>query len=435
MSTTDTTSSTRVADRGGAAGTQPSGDSPTTDPGRVGRRAPWTLVAAREVQVRLTDRTFLLSTVFTVVLILGAMVVPALFAGGGGADYRVATTGPEATSVVERVDPAGMGAMSFDGEEPTVTAEEVADRSAAEEAVLEGDVDMALVGGTGEWEVLADGSPPATLLGAVSDVVRTDALAANAEAAGTSVTELTAGTEVRLTDLAAAAEADDDGMPEQVSFLLGFGFAFLFYMAAIMFGMQIASSVVEEKQSRIVEILAAAIPVRQLLMGKVAGNTLLAFGQMALLVATALVGLTFTDFDVALPGLAEAVGWYLPFFLLGFVALACIWAAAGALASRTEDLQSTTMPLTMVLVVAFIAALNLQGVWREVASFVPLLSTLLMPLRILEGDVAWWEPVVALVLVALFCLVTILVGTRLYQRALLHTSGSLSWRKGMRLSE
>src|SRR5690606_15379477 len=100
---------------------------------------------------------------------------------------------------------------SFDGEEPTVTAEEVADRASAEEAVLEGDVDMALVGGPGEWEVLADGSPPATLLGAVSDVVRTDALAANAEAAGTSVTELTAGTEVRLTDLAAAAEADDDG--------------------------------------------------------------------------------------------------------------------------------------------------------------------------------------------------------------------------------
>ena len=433
MSTTQTTSSTRVEDRGGAAGTQPSGDSPTTDRGRVGRRAPWTLVAAREVQVRLTDRTFLLSTVFTVVLILGAMVVPALIGGGGGVDYRVATTGPDATSVVERVDPAAMGALSFDGEEPTVTVEEVADRAAAEESVLEGDADLALVGGPGEWEVLADGSPPTTLLGAVSDVVRTDALAANAEAAGTSVTELTAGTEVRLTDLAEVTE--DEGMPEQVTFLLGFGFAFLFYMAAIMFGMQIASSVVEEKQSRIVEILAAAIPVRQLLMGKVAGNTLLAFGQMALLVATALVGLTFTDLDVALPGLAEAVGWYLPFFLLGFVALACIWAAAGALASRTEDLQSTTMPLTMVLVVAFIAALNLQGVWREVASFVPLLSTLLMPLRILEGDVSWWEPVLALVLVALFCLVTILVGTRLYQRALLHTSGSLSWRKGMRLSE
>ncbi|MGC5585246.1 ABC transporter permease [Ornithinimicrobium sp. W1665] len=433
MSTTQTTSSTLGTDPAGTpAGAGAAGRSPAADAGRATRRAPWTLVAAREVQVRLTDRTFLLSTVFTVVLILGAMVVPALFAGGG-TDYRVATSGPGATSVVERVDPAAMGALSFDGEEPTVAAEEVADRAAAEEAVLAGDVDMALVGAPGEWEVLVDGGPPSSLMSAVSDVVRTDALAANAEAAGTSVTELTAGTEVRLTDLAEAT--DDEGMSEQVSFLLGFGFAFLFYMAAIMFGMQIASSVVEEKQSRIVEILAAAIPVRQLLMGKVAGNTLLAFGQMALLVATALVGLTFTDLDVALPGLAEAIGWYLPFFLLGFVALACIWAAAGALASRTEDLQSTTMPLTMVLVVAFIAALNLQGVWREVASFVPLLSTLLMPLRILEGDAAWWEPVLALVLVALFCLVTILVGTRLYQRALLHTSGSLSWRKALRLSE
>ena len=430
MSTTQTTTGTTGA--GPLSGADETGAAPSAGNGRApARRAPWSLVAAREVQVRLTDRTFLLSTVFTVVLILGAMIVPT-FLAGGGTEYTVAVTGPQARAVVEQVDPATLAGLSFDGEETTVVAEEVADRSAAEEAVLAGDVDVALVGGPGEWAVLSDGGPPGVLLGAVSDVVRTEALAVNAEAAGTTLAELTAGTQVRTVDLAVA---DDDAMPEQMVFLLGFGFAFLFYMAAIMFGMQIASSVVEEKQSRIVEILAAAIPVRQLLLGKVVGNTLLAFGQMALIVATSLVGLSFTDLDVALPGLAEAVGWYLPFFLLGFVALACIWAAAGALASRTEDLQSTTMPLTMVLVVAFIAALNLEGVWREVASFVPLLSTLLMPLRILEGEVSWWQPVVALVLVALFCLVTILVGSRLYQRALLHTSGSLSWRRALRLSE
>lgn len=224
-------------------------------------------------------------------------------------------------------------------------------------------------------------------------------------------------------------------MPEGMLFFVGFAFALVFYMAAVIFGMQIASSVVEEKQSRIVEILAAAIPVRHLLLGKVLGNTLLAVGQMALLVATALVGLTFTDLDIALPGLAEAMGWYLPFFLLGFLALACVWAAAGALASRTEDLQSTTMPLTMVLVLALLGSVNLEGVWRDVASFVPILSTLLMPIRILEGDVSWWQPALALALVGVFCTLTILLGSRLYQRALLHTSGSLTWRRALRLSE
>ncbi|GGK56699.1 ABC transporter permease [Ornithinimicrobium pekingense] len=394
-------------------------------------RAPWTLVMAREIRVRLTDKTFVLGTVLTVVLLLGAMVVPALL-GGGGTEYRVAVTDATGAALVERAAPAVSGAPSMSGqEEVTVLTEPVADRSAAEDAVVEGDADVALVGADGAWEVLSDGEPPLRLTSALADTVRAEALAANAEQAGTSMAELTAGTVLTTVDVG----SQDGAMAEGMLFVVGLGFAMVFYIAALMFGMQIASSVVEEKQSRIVEILAAAIPVRHLLLGKVLGNTLMAVGQMALIVAAALVGLTFTDLDVALPGMAEALGWYLPFFLLGFLALACVWAAAGALASRTEDLQSTTMPLTMVLVVAIFGAINLDGVWREVASFVPVLSTLLMPMRILEGDVSWWEPALALALVAGFCALTILLGSRLYRRALLHTSGSLTWRRALRMGE
>ena len=394
-------------------------------------RAPWALVMAREVQVRLTDKTFILSTVLTVVLLLGAMVVPALI-GGGGDEQTVAVTGDAAAALVDQAAPAVTGQPSMTGEtDVAVETLRVADRAAAEQAVLDGDAVAALVGEPGSWELLSDGGAPAGLQVALSETVQAQALAANAEAAGTTVEELTAGSTLTPVDLSAT----EGGMSEGILWIVGFGFAMVFYMAAILFGMQIASSVVEEKQSRIVEILAAAIPVRHLLLGKVLGNTLLAFGQMALIVATALVGMTFTDLDVALPGLAGALGWYLPFFVLGFLALACVWAAAGALASRTEDLQSTTMPVTMLLVVAFLGAINLEGVWREVASYVPILSTLLMPMRILEGDVSWWQPTLALVLVAAFSGLTILVGSRLYRRALLHTSGSLSWRKALRLSE
>lgn len=394
-------------------------------------RSPWALVMAREIRVRLTDRTFLISTVLTVFLLLGAMVVPAMLSGGG-TEYAVAVTDDAAAEVVEQAGEGITGLPGLSGdEETTVKVERVADRAAAEEAVRAYDVDAALLGEPGAWQVLSDGGPPLTLQAALAETIRAQAMTDNAAAAGTTVEALTAGTVVEYVDLA----EDEGGMPAQMLFLVGFGFAMVFYMAAVLFGMQIASSVVEEKQSRIVEILAAAIPVRHLLLGKVLGNTLMAFGQMALIVAAALVGLTFTDLDVALPGLGEALGWYLPFFVLGFLALACVWAAAGALASRTEDLQSTTMPLTMVLVAAFILALNLDGFWREIASYVPIFSTLLMPMRILEGDVSWWEPVLALGIVAVFCALTILLGSRLYQRALLHTSGSLSWRRAFRLSE
>ena len=105
-----------------------------------------------------------------------------------------------------------------------------------------------------------------------------------------------------------------------------------------------------------------------------------------------------------------------------------IWAAAGALASRTEDVQSTSMPLTMFLVVIFIVSLQASGGVREILSFVPVASTFVMPMRIVEGDTALWEPLLALALVAIFCAISIWLGAKLYERALLHTQGTLTWR-------
>jgi ABC-2 type transport system permease protein len=402
------------------------------DPAVTLPRAPWTLVLVREVQVRLRDRTFIVSTLLTLFLLLASMVAPAFFSGGD-TEYRVAVADDAAAAVVTAADGVVAQRPTMTGEgETRVLPERVGDRAAAEASVLDGDADVALVGGPGAWEVLSDGEPDTALLGALTDTVTSQALAANAQEAGTSVEALLEGTAVSTVDL---AEAPEQAVPEGMLFLLGFGFAMVFYFAALMFGMQIAASVVEEKQSRIVEILAAAIPVRDLLIGKVLGNTLLALGQMALIVVTLLVGLTFVDLDVSLPGLGLAIAWYLPFFLLGFLALACVWAAAGALASRTEDLQATTLPLTMVLVAFLLLGINLEGVWRTVASFVPIMSTILMPVRVLEGGVPWWEPALALVLVALFSYLTVHLGSRLYRRALLHTSGSLSWRRAMTLED
>ena len=161
-------------------------------------------------------------------------------------------------------------------------------------------------------------------------------------------------------------------------------------MASLMFGMTLANSVVEEKQSRIVEIIATAIPVRQLLAGKVLGNTVLAVGQMALYVGVGLVGLAFTDYRGAGPAVVRrSVGWFLVFFLAGFVALACLWAVAGALASRTEDLQSTTTPLHHGPDGRDVRrACSSRAPSQVVGSYVPPRLRDPMPHRLLERDAA-----------------------------------------------
>ncbi|UJH69819.1 ABC transporter permease [Ornithinimicrobium sp. INDO-MA30-4] len=251
-------------------------------------------------------------------------------------------------------------------------------------------------------------------------------LSTNAAEAGTTLDALSAGSEV-VTEDVSGADSDE----QLVVFIAGLAFAVLFYIASLMFGMSIATSVIEEKQSRIVEIITAAIPTSQLLAGKVLGNTVLAFAQMVLLVGVSLIGLTFSDYDTYLPMVTEPLLWYLPFFIVGFIALACIWAAAGAMGSRTEDLQTTTMPLTLTLVGLFLLALNLDGAAAAIASYFPVMSTFMMPLRILEGDVTWWQPLLALAITLGFSWLTIRLGARIYRRGLLQTQGKLGFKEAL----
>lgn len=397
-----------------AEGTQHEGQGMTTR-----KTQPWVLVMMREIQVRITDKNFLMSTGLTLLLIIGVFAVTALI-GGGSTSYTVAVTDDDGAAIVAQAEDA----LQAGNEEAAITALRVADEAAGESAVTDGDADALLTPGADGWNLGGDGEPASELSGVVADVVRGNAMAANAEAAGTTVEELTAGSTLTTSDLSGS-----DSESQIVLYLAGIFFAMLFYMASIMFGMAIANSVVEEKQSRIVEILSAMIPVRQLMTGKVLGNTVLALGQMVLITGIGLIGLTFTDYDQLLPQMSGAILWYVPFFLVGFLALACIWAAAGAMASRNEDLQSTTTPLTMVLVIIFVVGINLDGAAQVIGSFVPVASTILMPLRILEGGVSWWEPALALLLTLVFAALTVAAGARLYRRSLLQTSGRLSWRK------
>ncbi|MDO5627885.1 MAG: ABC transporter permease [Mobilicoccus sp.] len=400
----------------------------------------WTLVAQREISVKLRNKSFLVSTAFTLVLVLAVTLLPMLLGGmfgQGDTTYRVAVVDSQGRAVVQQADGAQQTVVSPLGNgdaDTTVEAVDVADRAAAEAAVLDGSADAALVHDGTDWQLLADGSAPMQLTATLGHVVQVSAMERNAQQAGTSVAELMAGTTLVPVDLSPQAQdGTDPVLGELMDLFVGLAFGMLFYMAAIMFGMQIAQSVVEEKQSRIVEILAAMIPTRALLVGKVIGNTLLALAQIVLIAAVALFGLSFTDIPLDLSGLTEAILWYVPFFVLGFLALACVWAAAGAMAARNEDLQSTTMPLTVILIAVFIVGINASGTVATVMSFIPVASTIVMPMRIVAGDYEVWEPVVALALVLLCCVVTIWFGSRLYERAILHTGGSLSWRKAATL--
>lgn len=389
--------------------------------------APWRIVTAREIAVKLRDRNFIISTLTTLAIFVIAFGVSFLLSGRESTT-TVAVATPGASAVV---DSARAASDTPDSPAPSVSLEtrELPDAAAVEEAVRSGDVDVGLVGEAGQWSLMSENGADPAVSGAIGAAVTAEALATNAAAAGTSVEELYAGTTVQERVL------DDSGPDEAVTFIAPLVYGMLFYLAAILFGYAISNSVVEEKQSRIVEILAAAIPLRQLLVGKVVGATVLAVAQMALFVVVGVVGISFTDYSDLLPQVAGASLWYLAFFVVGFVALACLFAVAGAISTRAEDVQTTASPLLMIIMVAAFGGMFVQDLARVIASYVPIMSVVAMPSRLAEGSAAWWEPILSLLVTALFAVVTIIVAERVYRRSLMQTGGKLSYRQALALKD
>lgn len=383
----------------------------------------WLLVTRREVLVKVRNKTFLIGTAVMVSLLAGFLGFTAWQAERTHDFTVVATAG--ASDMAQAI---AKNAPVVD-DKVSVEVEAVATDAAAKRAVSDDKADAWLRQVGDGWVLTSESSEDTSLTRVVESVVRVEVLSANAAAVGSTVAELEAGSSVTTSFLRGDAER------AEVANAVGFAFVFIFYLAALLFGMQLASSVIEEKQSRIVEIIAAAIPLRHLLAGKVLGNTVLALLQVGIYVAVGLIGMWFTPYKSYVSDISGPVAWFIVFFVAGFIALSCLWAVAGALASRAEDLQATSTPLTMLIVAIFFGAMFLDGRGEVIGSFVPPLSAVLMPKRILMGGVDWWEPLIALALLAAFALVTVWFGERLYRRALMQTGGKVSMREAWSAAE
>ncbi|MGO2051015.1 MAG: ABC transporter permease, partial [Microbacterium sp.] len=236
------------------------------------------LVAERELSTKLRSKAYLISTAVLLLLAL-AGVIWAGFASANTDSTPVAATSATASAISE-----------LDGYEVT----EVADRDEATDLVESGEVDAAVI----------DDESSATGLVVIAEETAPESL----------VMALSATPEVEL--------LNPDAASGPLRYILGIAFGLVFMMAATMFGTPIATSVVEEKQTRVIEILLSSIPARVLLAGKVIGNTILAISQILLLMAAGTIGLIVTGQTELLAGLGGPVIWFAVFFLFGFVLLA-----------------------------------------------------------------------------------------------------------------
>lgn len=394
---------------------------------RVGQA--WALVSVREILVKLRDRNFLIGTGVTLLILIGMLGFNAYLASRE-TRVSVAVTDQSAAAIVESVAQAYQARDSM----TSVNVATYPDDASARQAVGDDAAQAYLHRGPQGWTLTSADPVDSMLESSVAQAVRAQVMQQNLAAAGTSWQQVNQGADLN-TDLLAGSHDAEAAQATVVKVVTGVVFAILFYMAALMFGMGIAQSVVEEKQSRVVEILATAIPIRQLLIGKVLGNTALAMAQMVLFLGVGLIGLTFTTYSSYLSMISGPTTWFLVFFLVGFLSLACVWAVAGSLASRSEDLQSTTMPMTFVLIVVLFAGLSVTGTWLVITSYLPVFSTITMPIRLMDGSAAWWEAAVSLIITIGFAFFTIIVGERLYRRSVMRTGGRITLRQTLKAAD
>lgn len=220
--------------------------------------------------------------------------------------------------------------------------------------------------------------------------------------------------------------------------LLAFGMTVLIFMMIILYGTWIAMSVVEEKSSRVMEVILNAATPFQLLTGKVLGVGAVALTQYVALLATGAIAL-FAEGAVAGfvlgTGNATAVpeGLTIPLLLafglygiLGFLVYATLYAAAGSLVSRQEDVNAAVMPMTLVSTVGYLVAvyastglLDIRAGWVAVLSQVPFVSPFMMLGRITSGQVTPAEVLLSVVLLVLCIVATLWLAARIYRAGVL----------------
>jgi ABC-2 type transport system permease protein len=376
------------------------------------------LVAGREITARLRDKNFIISSVVIILVLVGLL------------GFQVAlNSGDEETRIGVVGSPAGLEqALAAQGEvlDVAVTVVGFDDEAAARAAVDAEDVDGALLDGADPQLLVrqsADGPLAAIVQGAVGQLAVAEQLA-EAGIAGLDVPE------VAVTAL--DPDADADGQRVVVAII---GTAVL-YSLLLLFGQFVAQGVVEEKSSRVVELLLATMKPWQLLAGKILGLGVLGLAQIVLITVVGVTGaLAFDIVDIPGELIGTAVSVVL-WFVLAYALYAAIFAVAASLVSRQEDLGTVLTPTTLILIAAFVvgiqAAANPDGSLAVITSYVPGLSPLVMPVRQAAGEVAAWEVGLSALVAIAAVAVVVRIGGRVYAASLLRTSGKTRFRDALK---
>lgn len=382
------------------------------------------LVAAREVRERIRGRIFRVGTLLILLVVAAAIVIPTINSGKVQAE-RVGVVGALSTPLRATVVVSGESVGT------TVQLVSETDVSAARKDLRSGRVDLAIVDGreivVNKPVGLADTSTTGELVLALSKDL---GVAEAVEAAHLSPTQSARLSGAKALPVASLQPGAAKGATHTTSLV---GLILVFVMLT-QYNTWILIGVMEEKSSRVVEVILAAVRPVQLLAGKVLGIGLVAFAQAALIVVFAIVLAKAVGSDL-LHGTAPLVlVSTLMWLVLGYAFYSWVYAAAGSMAERQDQVQSLAFPLSLPIIFGYIMALTTVGAgspstFFQVLAYLPPTAPFAMPVLVGLGAVTWWQ-FAASVVVSIVCTVGVArLAAGIYQRAILRTGRRVQLRE------
>lgn len=367
--------------------------------------------ARRDIGVQLRSRGFLVGTIVSALLVVLMVVIPTLMDTESSYDVEVVSDQEMTSAIAAFAEGAGIEVDVSDGD------------GRSRDRLDGGDIDVIVDGDA----ILSDGEPDPELVALLQQTH--EAVELRDRLADQGVSDEQAATLLSTRPLTVErvdSGGEHDGARQALGFTLLLAMLFLLMMTSV----SVATGVIEEKGSRIVEILLVAVSPRQLLAGK-----LLAFGTLGVV---QLAVFTVAGFGTAFaigaaddlpPGTAGVMGAALVGYVFGFLFFGVLAAALASLTSRQEELNGALAPMTAVMTLSYVGAFAAMGdpdsTFSRVLTLIPPVSSMAMPIRMTSGTVAGWELVASIVLMLVAIAAMLALAARVYEGSVLRTGSRI----------
>ena len=396
-------------------------------------KAAWFVIARREFLERVRTKWFIISTLLGPIGMVALIVIPAVLARVGDKEVRVKVV-DHSGRVAPLVVPALQKARWHVEEVPATTPPATLDAEIRRDQIDGYIVIPRDAVDAGETVYFGDNATNQGVAIAIDRTIRDAVQKLRAGDIGISqdkLAQVLKDVNVRSTHWTGEGEKSSGA----AAFLVGYIVMFILYMAIVLYAINVMRSVVQEKTSRVVELMVAAAKPRALMAGKILGVGAVGLCQLIVWLGMAWFSVEYRDSVLGVFGVSGAGGFQVPalrpqeiaialtYFLLGYYFYAALYAAIGAMVSSEQEAQQAQTPVVLLLIIPMacmsLVANDPRGTTAEVLTMVPFSSPVLMPMRFLLGGASALQVALSIAILTASTAVVAAMAARIYRVGIL----------------